>query len=139
MEIIDYLNIHDAFLKCHGSMPRHPSNFGPVDFKETPDLYNNSYIVLAENNIHNVNLYFTPRNLGGMAAGSCTLHRWFPGAEGLFPEYLLYRDKYDLLEKIIFMRNNPTERDKAAENGPAIARRFDYENWVLSFLKDVKA
>jgi hypothetical protein len=93
---------------------------GHIDHYEVPDLYNDSYAVICENNWHDIDSYFTPRNLTAMSAGSCALMRIFPGIEYHFENWkdcVYYRDKYELLDIISFLKDNPDVRNKIAATG----------------------
>jgi hypothetical protein len=102
-----------------------------------PIIYNDAYIVICENNYDDLEEYFTPRNIGAMAAGTCTVHRYFPGIEKHIQNYhhgMYYRNKYELLEILNYLVANPDMRNKLAENGFKLAsENFAPRNWVKAF------
>lgn len=107
---------------------------GPINYTEVPRIYNTSYAVICENNHSDVQDYFTPRNLGAMAAGSCALMRWFPGIEKFFPNLsscLWYRDKYELAQWIDYLVAHPEFRDGIADGGYKRANEtFTAKHWA---------
>jgi len=107
---------------------------GVLPVRETPKLYNESYAVICENNYWDVEDYFTPRNLGAMAAGSCALMRVFPGIEKYFMDMyhcVYYRNKYELTQALDFLYRNPDVRNSIAENGFKLAwDKFSASNWA---------
>lgn len=112
-EILSFLSIHLRELKIYGNLP----GSQPVDNNLLPLLYNDAYVVIAENNIHDIEGYFTPRNIGGMAAGSCVVMRRFPGIENFFTDGIdcfIYNNKYELLDIIQFLQRNPKIRNSIA-------------------------
>ena len=117
-------------MKIRGAFP----GSEPVDNDIVPYIYNDAYIVIAENNMHDIQYYFTPRNIGGMAAGSCVVMRWFPGIEGFFEDghnCFIYRHKYELLDIIQFLQKNPSVRNKVALNGYLEAsNKFGVKNFA---------
>jgi hypothetical protein len=106
---------------------------GEIPYTNVPDLYNNAYIVICENNHHDVDNYFTPRNIGAMAAGSCSLHRTFPGIDKVFEGLDLgyhYNHKYELLQAINFLKHNPEIRNRIAVSSHKYARNnFNTSAW----------
>lgn len=107
--------------------------------RETPQLYNQAYAVLCENNYWDMDDYFTPRNLGAMAAGSCPLMREFPGIEKFFTnmqDCVYYRDELSLLEVLDFLYKHPRIRNKIAENAFKRAHdHFSMRNWADEFYR----
>lgn len=136
MEIMQFLNNRIDNLKAYGSFP----GCAELENNRVPEVYNNSYAVIAENNMHDIGWYFTPRNIGGMAAGSCTLMRHFPGIEDFFTDgydCFIYHHKHELLNIIEFLQNNPDVRNLVAGNGynRAVAN-FHVTNFANKF-KDI--
>jgi spore maturation protein CgeB len=90
--------------------------------------------VICENNFHEIAEYFTPRNIGALAAGSCALMRVFPGIEKHFQNLvhcIYYHDEFELLEWIYFLNNNPTFRNNIAGNGFSLANtNFTAKQWA---------
>lgn len=115
---------------------------GQIPYEQVPDFYNQSYAVICENNFSDIHSYFTPRNLGAMAAGSCALMKYFPGIEVFFQNLIhcvYYRDKYELLECIDFLNKNSNIRNTIASNGHKLAiENFSMDKWVETFLKTIK-
>lgn len=107
-----------------------------ADNNNLPNFYNKSYIVIAENNMHDIGWYFTPRNIGGMAAGSCVVMRWFPDIEIFFKDgdnCFVYHHKYELLDIIQFLQINPEVRNKVAKNGyDKVRSNFTVNNFAAS-------
>lgn len=139
IDILTHIKKHVSSVKVYGNIQIEGAK--PISYLEVPDLYNKSYAVIAENNMHDVEFYFTPRNLGGMAAGSCTLMRRFPGIEKLFSDFedcIIYNHKYDLLEKIHFIRHNPSIRNKIAQKAHKSAERFNYWAWARHFCNSMQ-
>jgi hypothetical protein len=126
-------------LRIYGNGPR---SLGTVDYTATPQLYNESFAVICENNYSDKEEYFTPRNLGAMAAGSCALHKWFPGIEKHFQNYthgLVYKNKYELVEMLNYLKNNPSLRNHLADYGFKLANeKFTARHWAEAFIKIVK-
>lgn len=97
-----------------------------VPYTYTPKLYNEAYITIAENNL-TLPGYFTPRNIGGMAAGSCVMHKWFPNIENFFrhmEDGMVYRNEYELLQQINFLKANPEIRNQLAKKSYDTAKQF---------------
>lgn len=110
----------------------HGSGFpkGNINNYEVPDLYQNSFAVIAENNFHDIPEYFTPRNLTAMAAGSLCLMKVFSGIEKHFTNWkhcIYYRTKYELLDIIDFLKKNPSIRNGIAREGHEYVR----ENYTM--------
>ena len=117
MEIIKHINQHlPNELEVYGNIE---GSKGTIDYKDVPDLYNNAYIVICENKWHDVGGYFTPRNLGAMAVGSCPLMRYFPNLDNRFghlSDCLVYKNKYELLDYILLLKENPSIRNHISTN-----------------------
>lgn len=113
---------------------------GPIEYTETPDIYNNSYLVIAENNLM-LDGYFTPRNIGGMAAGSCVLHKWFPRIEHFFrhlEDGMVYKNEYELLQQINFLKANPDMRNELAKKSYNTAKQYwTLDAWVGNLLTTI--
>lgn len=93
---------------------------GKIDKYLVPEIYNNSFAGIAENNWSDIDSYFTPRNLSIMAAGSCCLAKTFPGIQYHFTSWVdcvYYNDKYELIDVIAFLKANPGVRNEIARNG----------------------
>lgn len=133
-ELIDFLTNFNVDLDIRGAVLH---SHGPIENKDLPDLYNSSYIVIAENNIHDIDGYFTPRNIGAMAAGSCVVMRWFPGIDIHFKDghnCFVYKTKYELLDIIVFLKNNPDYRNSIAWKGYYHAlSTYAPSNFVVGF------
>jgi hypothetical protein len=112
------------------------------DYTETPKIYNESYISICENNYETVVDYFTPRNIGVLAAGSCAVMKYFPGIDKFFQNNvhcLYYRNKYELLQAIQFLQANPAIRNKIADNGFKLANeKFTPLHWATDLTKIIK-
>lgn len=112
---------------------------GEILNDNVPELYNNSYIVIAENNYSSIENYFTPRNIGGLASGSCVLMKYFPGIEKFFQNLvhcIYYKDKYELLQWIEFLKNNPNIRNEIASQGFGLANtNFTTDSWTKDFIE----
>ena len=138
VELIDFLAKHVPGFKAYGSCPQ---TNGMINYKDVPNLYNNSYLVIAENNWHDVNGYFTPRNLAAMSAGSCCMHHYFPGIEKYFENFVdsvIYKHKYELLDQINFLKANPQVSNAIAKKGHEVAKvKYKTDIWVDCFLKIV--
>lgn len=140
LEIIDFLrdHVHSSILP----MGSGEGFIGPIDYKAVPDMYNNAYITICENNYWNAEDYFTPRNLGAMSAGSCALMKWFPGIEKFFPNLsscIWYHDKYELLQWIQYLQQNPDFRNHIAESGyKRAAAAFTTKHWAENLLSIIK-
>lgn len=133
IEISKYIGKHCSELVCYGS------GFDwSIKNCDVPDLYNDSYLVIADNNWNDIEGYFTPRNLGAMAAGSCCLMRTFPGIEEHFENWkhcVYYRHKYELLDIITFLKVNPEVRNRIAIKGHELATtKYSMNNFVKQFI-----
>lgn len=113
---------------------------GGIEYEKTPELYNNSFITIAENNLV-LSGYFTPRNIGGMAAGSCVLHKWFPNIENFFrhlEDGMVYRNEYELLQQINFLKANPEIRNQLARKSYETAKQYwSLDSWVKNLLTTI--
>lgn len=111
---------------------------GELSNERVPAVYNESYIVIAENNHSSIDSYFTPRNIGGLSAGSCTLMKYFPGIERFFQNLvhcIYYKDKYELLQWIEFLKNNQIIRNNIASQGYGLVNeKFTMNNWVKDLM-----
>lgn len=130
-ELAEFLNSHVNGYELYGSAQEQI----PVD--QVPDLYQNSYIVIAENNWHDLEGYFTPRNLQAMSA-SCCVMKWFPGIEQHFNNWVdcvYYRNKYELLDVITYLKLNPNKRNEIAKAGYNLVKNnYTLTNWVEQFI-----
>lgn len=130
-DLVDFIEASGVNINCWGS----GFDKGEIKNTEVPTLYNQSYIVIAENN-HDIQDYFTPRNLGGLAAGSCTLMKYFPGIEKFFQNLvhcIYYSNKYELLQFIELLKNNPELRNQIASQGHGLAlTNFGLDSWVAA-------
>jgi len=135
-ELINFLDDRVPEFEAWGSAE---NTNGMLPIKEMPDYYHDSYIVIAENNFHDVESYFTPRNMSGMAAGSCTLMREFPGIRDYFEniyDCLFYQHKYELLDAIQFLQANPDIRNKIALYiRTVLEKEFGMTAWVDQFIQ----
>jgi spore maturation protein CgeB len=57
---------------------------GRIPYNDQQRVYNGSKIVISVNNFNNVDMYFSARQLNGMAAGTLTLSCYIPGLETIF-------------------------------------------------------
>lgn len=134
-EIISFLKERIPDFDVYGSINQ---SEGIIDYKDVPGKYNDSYLVIAENNMNDIDDYFTPRNIGAMAAGSCCLMRTFPGIGLLFSDFdncVFYKHKYELLDVINFLKDNPGIRNRTALRGyQYVKSNFTCDNWVKTFL-----
>lgn len=109
----------------------------PIDNFSVPQLYNDSYAVICDNNWNDIASYFTPRNLNAMSAGSCAVMRYFPNIEQFFKNYehcIYYKHKYELLDVLSFLKNSPDIRNKIARQGYDHAKKnFTFDNFVEQF------
>lgn len=125
------LNEFQAF----GSFPMEDISQAEVD--SVPDIYQNSYLTIAQNNWHDIPEYFTPRNLQGMSS-SCCLMKWFPGIEKHFTNWVdcvYYRHKYELLDVITYLKLNPEKRNQIARKGFELVReKYCLDSWVKQFI-----
>jgi hypothetical protein len=132
-EIISFINTYANDLRVYGNFPGCSS----LDNNLLPERYNNSYAVIAENNLHDIDDYFTPRNIGAMAAGSCVAMRYFPNIEEYFvdgKDCFVYRHKYELLDIIQFLQRNPVIRNRVASDGYYTALSyFSLDNFATEF------
>lgn len=125
-ELMEFCWKHIPDCTFYGNLDQMPIYGGQIPHNTVPALYNDSYIVIAENNMHDIESYFTPRNLMGMAAGSCTLMRWFPAIDDFFDNWkhcVIYKHKYELLDIINFLRDSPETRNRIAVGGYEHAKR----------------
>ncbi len=138
IELSNFLTKHIPDFVCYGSIS---NSKGEIDFREVPELYRNSYCVIAESNWY-VESYFSQRNTGAMAVGSCVLMSWFPKIEEHFTNWkdcVIYKDKFELLDIINFLKANPEARNRIAATGHELARtKFTYKNWANEYLKQIK-
>jgi len=130
-QIMEFLSIHIQGFFCYGSLGA-ISN-GVVQNNLVPILYNKSYAVVCENNWHDVEGYFTPRNVGAMAAGSCALMKHFPGIESHFYSWencIVYKHQYELIDICNFLINHPDIRNKIANKGYQHSLNFGPSKWA---------
>jgi len=133
-ELAEFINNHINESEIYGSS----ETTKQIPVEDVPDLYQKSYIVIAENNWQDINGYFTPRNLQGMSS-SCCLMKWFPKIERFFTNWhdcVYYHNKYELLDIIEYLKRNPDKRNEIAMNGSkTFSERFTLNNWVEEFIK----
>ena len=70
--------------------------------------------------------YFTHRNLIALASGSCVLMKHFPGIEQFFTNWehcVFFRNNYELLDVIEFLKRTPVQRNKIARSGNEFVRK----------------
>jgi hypothetical protein len=139
LEIVEYLSTHVPSFECYGSIP---NSKGQIPVESLPDLYNGSYAVIVENNIHDLDDYFTPRNLGAMAAGSCPVMRYFTGIEKFFTnleDCLVYRHKYELIDILTLLIKNPNLRNRIAMNSYQSANsKWLCSNFAKAYLTELR-
>lgn len=132
IELERFLKQYFNYVEFRGSM----STAIPVE--EVPALYNDSYLVIAENNWQDIPDYFTPRNLTAMSAGSCCLAKVFPGIENYFENWkhcIYYRHKYELLDIISYLKKNPQVRNEIAWNGHELMKKeYTFDKWVFQYI-----
>lgn len=137
IHFVNFLRKHVPEFVCYGSLP---TSKGATLTYDVPKLYENSYCVIAENN-WSEHSYFTPRNIGAMAAGSCTLMRWFPGIERFFSNWVdcvVYRSEFELLDIINFLRENPIKRNLIAKAGHTKAiENYKYSDWAKQLIANL--
>lgn len=135
--LVNFLRKHCDSVCAYGSFP----NEIPIRTEEVPNLYNQAFAVVCENNWSDIEGYFTPRNIGAMAAGSCPLMRWFPGIENYFThthDCLVYRHQFELLDQINFLRKNHDIRNYIAQNAYKSAKdKFTYIDWAKQVLTNI--
>lgn len=137
-EIIKFLNAHlRNGIEVYGNIG---GSRGEIPNKDVPALYNNAYAVICENNIHDVDGYFTPRNIGAKAAGTCPLFRHYEGHHyGHLQNCLSYRHKYELLDYIVFLYQNPDVRNKIAKRAYlGASEMFKAKNWAEKAVNIIK-
>lgn len=136
IELAEFINNHINESEIYGSSEKTKQ----IPVESVPDLYQDSFIVIAENNWHDINGYFTPRNLQGMSS-SCCLMKWFPKIERFFTNWhdcVYYNNKYELLDIIDYLKRNPDKRNEIAFNGQkTFKERFTLNNWVEQFIKAI--
>lgn len=127
--------------KYGGETMFYGSPYSHVENTTVPTVYNNAFAVICENNMSDIDGYFTPRNLGAMAAGSCALMKVFPGIEKYFSNWVhcvYYRHEYELLDVIDFLRRNPEVRNKIAGQGyQYVSANFSNDEFVSEYLRQL--
>lgn len=135
MDLQLFLQLHCKEAEFYGS-PNHK-----IGNELVPNLYNDSYIVIAENNWRDIPGYFTPRNLLAMS-NSCCVAREFPEHEWYFKNYeicIYYKHKYELLDVINMLKECPDVRNQIAQNGHKyIKENYTYKQWVRKYLTIVE-
>jgi hypothetical protein len=126
-----------------------------VNVKSVPQLYNDSFAVIAQNNWSDIEGYFTPRNLLAMANSLCLAKR-YPGCEKYNEPYgdwavslqyknppvfknwehcIYYKHKYELLDIINFIRAYPEFRNKIAKQGyEYVVKNYTYDSWSKLYI-----
>lgn len=137
IRFVNFLHKHVPGFECYGSLP---GSKGAIPTTEVPTLYQSSYCVIAENN-WSEDSYFTPRNIGSMAASSCTLMRWFPNIEKFFTSWrdcVVYKNEFELLDIINFLRENPNKRNEIAKEGHKTAYvKYKYSDWAKQLIANI--
>lgn len=103
---------------------------GRIDWKEQSQVFNKAVITIGPNYLNYVDKYFSDRPLIAMAAGSCHMFEYVPGAEELFTdgyECIFWRTVDEAVEKIQNMLNNPIGRAWMAQAGQDKVRK--YHSW----------
>jgi len=133
IELSEFIKNHINSYEIHGS-----GNGEQIPVEQVPDLYQSSYIVIAENNWQDILGYFTPRNLQGMSA-SCCVMKEFPGIENHFTNWVncvYYKHKYELLDIITYLKLNPDVRNRIAKAGYNLVKnKYSTTNWAEQFIK----
>lgn len=136
-KLLEHLSYKVENLKYYGSVGKINIDYDKVQLE-----YNESYVVICENNYNDLDEYFTPRNIGALAAGSCAIMRYFPGIEKHFQNNvhcIYYRNEYEALESIDFLKNNPHTRNAIASNGYRLALdNFSMDKWVELYINILK-
>lgn len=132
-ELLPFIKQEFPEFECYGS----GFDKGPISNFDVPQLYNDSYAVICDNNWNDIASYFTPRNLNAMSAGSCAVMRIFPDIEKYFTNYkhcIYYKHKYELLDVLSFLKKSPDVRNKIAQAGyDHVKKNFTFDNFVEQF------
>ncbi|MES2395661.1 MAG: glycosyltransferase [Bacteroidota bacterium] len=141
VDLMNFCNRNIPDCLFYGSLPGSPNNKGGIHHNSVPDLYNNSFAVIVENNIHDIEGYFTPRNIMGLASGSCCLMKVFPGIEEHFENWkhcIYYRHKHELLDIVHYLRDKPEMRNKIAVAGHKLAKKkYTMDNFVKQYISQL--
>jgi len=104
-----------------------------VDWKETPDIYNNAKFAVGCNIYNDANKYFSNRPLWAMAAGTCFFMRSVPGIHDLFSmkDCVIYADNDSPLNMDVV---DPSVRYGKAKHGQqTVKEKFHYDKIVKMY------
>lgn len=115
--------------ECYGSMP---FSKGEIPYTQVPDLYNDSFIVIAHDNNSSVKKYFSQRYLAAMGTSCCVGKR----VEGMLDDYLSYPNLAAMLFTVKYLYDNPYVRNDIAKRSfKVINEGFTYDKWVERYIK----
>lgn len=138
LKMVDFLSKHLPEFEVYGSINNSKGLISPFD---VPKLYAESFMVIAENNITNIDGYFTPRNILPMMVGTCVIMKEFKGAKNTFLDNvncLMYNSNYELLDKINFCKLHHEFRNEIADKGNMLANNnFRMDNFVSQYLFEI--
>jgi len=93
---------------------------GQCAYDDTAWIYNNAFVSISANIYNDVEGYWSNRPYDILAAGSCCLMRYVPGIERHFEDMkhcVYYHSNEEAIEKIEWLFNHPSERDRIATEG----------------------
>lgn len=122
-----YGNFHIQGVNCLGTIP----------YEKTLELYNSSYIVIAQDNFTQIKRYYTQRYLAAIGT-SCCVGKKIDGMAKDFPVdcFFRYNDVKELVKTIDYLYQYPEIRNATAKRGhDVIKQNFTYEKWVERYIK----
>lgn len=120
-----YGNFHIDGVNCKGT----------IKYEDVAKLYNDAFLVIAQDNFTQVNHYFTQRYLLAMAVSCCVGFN----AKGLGLDamsYMGYNDLSYLRYVIDHLYTYPEKRNLIAHNGHRCVKdNFTYDKWTERYIK----
>lgn len=111
-----------------------------IPYRQTFDLYNETYIGISANIFNSIEGYWSNRPLDIMAAGSCCLMRYVPNLEIHFEDMenaVFYYNNMDALDKIRYLLKNEELRNEIAENGQKLVKKYHTFEYRALELKNI--
>lgn len=117
-----------------GTFPEGTNCKGQIPNSEASEIYNNSYIGIAQDNFM-IPGYFTQRYLQIMGNTLCLGHTL---KESPLLCYIPYQEINELLTDIEDFINNPSERYAVAQQSHEyVKNNWTYDHWVARYLKTI--
>lgn len=120
--------------------PAYKSSFRKrIPYNEQNTVYNGSKIVISINNFNDLEMYFSARQLNGMAAGTLTVSKYIPGLEKFFDngkDLVWFNSSKECLDLVKYYLNHNDEAEQIGINGSKKVLEFHTKKARIKEMKD---